>query len=125
MLGLVMSKRIDDIDVEVGRRLRLLRIKHGVSQEALADVLGITFQQVQKYENGSNRMSAGKLQLIADTFNIPVGELFGEARARAKTREVEDMIDTAAARRLFVAFQQLDPAQRRVLVELAEQMAEK
>lgn len=66
----------DPIDVHVGSRIRLRRNLLGISQYALADTLGITFQQVQKYERGVNRVSASKLQPIAAAFGVPVSYFF-------------------------------------------------
>ena len=66
------------IDVEVGARLRVLRRSRGLSQSDLAERLGLTFQQVQKYERGANRISASKLWKVAEVLKVPVGELFGD-----------------------------------------------
>lgn len=62
----------DPVDVHVGSRVRLRRTVLGMSQERLADQLGITFQQVQKYENGSNRIGASRLYMIATILNVSV-----------------------------------------------------
>ncbi len=61
------------IDVHVGQRVRLRRKQLGLSQERLAEALGLTFQQVQKYERGANRVSASKLYEIARELQVPVG----------------------------------------------------
>ncbi|MET0273991.1 MAG: helix-turn-helix transcriptional regulator, partial [Phenylobacterium sp.] len=78
-----MSRRpegsADPIDIAVGARIRLLRKVRGLSQQALADAAGVTFQQIQKYERGSNRVSASMLARIASTLEAPVSEMFGEA----------------------------------------------
>lgn len=66
------------IDVEVGARLRVLRKLRGLSQSDLAERLGLTFQQVQKYERGANRISASKLWQVAEILKVPVSELFGD-----------------------------------------------
>jgi len=68
----------DPIDLTVGARIRLFRKMRGLSQQSLADAVGVTFQQVQKYERGANRVSASMLARIAQTLNAPVAELFGE-----------------------------------------------
>lgn len=65
-----------EVDVHVGRRVRLQRRALNISQAALADRLGLTFQQVQKYERGSNRISASKLHEIAIALEVPVGYFF-------------------------------------------------
>lgn len=69
------------IDVEVGARLRVLRKLRGLSQSDLAERLGLTFQQVQKYERGANRISASKLWQVAEILKVPVSELFGDQGA--------------------------------------------
>lgn len=67
----------DPIDVSVGRRIRLARKARGLSQQALAEAAGISFQQIQKYESGANRVSASRLAKIAGTLATPVADLFG------------------------------------------------
>ena len=64
------------IDVHVGNRLRSRRLVLGLSQEKLGERLGITFQQIQKYEKGTNRVSASKLQAAALVLNVPIGYFF-------------------------------------------------
>lgn len=64
------------VDVTVGQNVRLLRIQRGVSQEKLGDALGITFQQIQKYERGANRISSSRLSAIANYFKVDVATLF-------------------------------------------------
>lgn len=66
----------DPIDVAVGTKIRLRRNELGISQKTLADALGVTFQQVQKYENGANRVSASSLARIAKVLEMPVAGLF-------------------------------------------------
>ncbi|UXT42526.1 helix-turn-helix transcriptional regulator [Agrobacterium tumefaciens] len=70
------KKQPNPIDVHVGSRIRLRRTMSGMSQERLGDSLGITFQQIQKYERGANRVSASRLQNIASIFNVPVSFFF-------------------------------------------------
>ncbi len=84
-----MSKSPDPTDKQVGTRVRMRRLMLGLSQTKLADALGITFQQVQKYEKGVNRISASKLQQISDFLEIPVPFFFenlsGPSSKPAKT----------------------------------------
>jgi len=70
-------KSPDHIDVEVGQRIRIQRNALGLSQTELADHLGVTFQQVQKYEKGVNRVGAGRLTKIAKVLRLPVTNLLG------------------------------------------------
>lgn len=71
----------DAIDVEVGSRIRLQRKVKGMTQQALAAALGITFQQVQKYEKGSNRVGASRLSDIAQALEVPVAYFFAGSQA--------------------------------------------
>jgi transcriptional regulator with XRE-family HTH domain len=76
------------VDLHVGARIRLRRRLHGVSQEKLAEALGLTFQQVQKYERGANRVSASKLYEIAAALSTPVSFFF-EGLADPAKQDVE------------------------------------
>jgi transcriptional regulator with XRE-family HTH domain len=67
----------DDVDIAVGATIRLLRQGRGMSQGALAAAVGVSFQQVQKYESGANRVSASMLSKIAETLEVQIAELFG------------------------------------------------
>jgi transcriptional regulator with XRE-family HTH domain len=69
-------KRADNTDKEVGLRIRMLRISKNISQEELGVAAGVTFQQVQKYENGTNRVSPGRLQRIATCLRVPVSDFY-------------------------------------------------
>ena len=73
------KKKPNPIDTHVGSRVRLRRTMLGMSQEKLGEALGITFQQVQKYEKGSNRIGASRLQNISDVLNVPVAYFFEDA----------------------------------------------
>ncbi len=74
-----VRKTPDSIDIHVGSRVRLRRTMLGLSQEKLGDSLGITFQQIQKYEKGTNRMGASRLQNIVVVLNTPVAFFFEDA----------------------------------------------
>lgn len=71
-------KQSTPVDQGIGSRIALLRTAHGLSQSQLAEALGISFQQVQKYEAGKNRVGAGRLQAIADRLGVPVATFFEE-----------------------------------------------
>lgn len=79
------QKKPTDADHTVGNRIAVLRAARGISQTALGQALGVSFQQVQKYEKGRNRVGAGRLQTIADHLGVPVSTFFesepGEARS--------------------------------------------
>ncbi|MBX3581728.1 MAG: helix-turn-helix transcriptional regulator [Rhizobiaceae bacterium] len=70
------KKRPNPTDMHVGSRIRLRRNMLGMSQEKLGESLGITFQQIQKYEKGTNRVGASRLQAIANIMNVPVAFFF-------------------------------------------------
>ena len=70
------TKGPNAIDIHVGSRMRMRRMMLGMSQEKLATGLGLTFQQVQKYEKGANRMGASRLQQAADILRVPVSFFF-------------------------------------------------
>jgi transcriptional regulator with XRE-family HTH domain len=72
------GERTRAVDVHAGRRLHQIRVLRGVSQEQLAGALGLTFQQVQKYENGVNRISASRLFDLSRLFDVPVQWFFDE-----------------------------------------------
>jgi transcriptional regulator with XRE-family HTH domain len=118
------------VDLHVGARIRLRRRMQGVSQEKLADALGLTFQQVQKYERGANRVSASKLYEIAaalhapvayffDGLADPVGEGDGEDAGAADEQEVHAFLMTAEGLELARLFPQIPRGRvRRRLLDL-------
>ena len=71
------------IDIYVGKRLRMRRLMLEMSQELLADALGLTFQQVQKYEKGANRVGASRLQRLSEILQVPIGFFFEGLATRA------------------------------------------
>ena len=73
------KKKPNPIDTHVGSRIRLRRNMLGMSQEKLGESLGITFQQIQKYEKGTNRVGASRLQAIANILDVPVSFFFDDA----------------------------------------------
>ena len=89
------------VDIHVGGRVRMRRKMLGISQETLADALGLTFQQVQKYERGANRVSASKLYEIAKTLQVPVSFFF-DGLADPVANESDDV--GAAADRIITDF---------------------
>ena len=106
----------DPIDVAVGARIRLARKTLRMSQQALAAAVGITFQQIQKYERGANRVSASMLVRIAQTLDTPVAELFGvNDDARGMTDELASMLGEPGALDLLRAYAGLPRAVRGAL----------
>ena len=122
-------QRKTDTDAYVGGRIRMRRKILGLSQERLANALGITFQQVQKYEDGSNRVAASRLQAMSIALEVPVTYFFpDDARAPGGTREEVDMMDfmsTSEGLALSRAFARIRSARvRRKVVQLARALAE-
>jgi transcriptional regulator with XRE-family HTH domain len=124
------KKRIDSVDREVGQRIRRCRLAAGVSQTKLADALGVTFQQIQKYEKGNNRLSAGRLTKIATVLGVSVRKLIegADAPSLATTgaRETEifnRLLSTPGASQLLHAYSKLPHnALRRSIVQMIESL---
>jgi transcriptional regulator with XRE-family HTH domain len=123
------GRRLDPLDVEVGKRIRTQRLVRKMSQTDLGKQLGITFQQIQKYESGGNRVGAGRLQLIAKVFELPVNVFFGEDSATqdatdATNEAVLNFLNTARAVKLVKDFARVkDPALQQAIVTLVEKIA--
>ncbi|MFN3583088.1 helix-turn-helix domain-containing protein [Phenylobacterium sp.] len=114
----------DPVDVAVGARIRLLRKLKGLSQQALAEAAGVTFQQIQKYERGANRVSASMLTRIAKTLNVPVAEMFGEASPTSSAvDEVATLLAEPGALELLKAYADLPRGvSRSALVEFVRSL---
>jgi len=121
------SKQQDPLDIEVGRRVRSLRLEKGMSQEKLGNQLALTFQQIQKYENGTNRIGAAKLQRIAQILGVSVSALYPDpVPAGQNSQEVAELIDTGSTLRLLRAYSRMrSPSLQRALTTLVEEIAEK
>jgi transcriptional regulator with XRE-family HTH domain len=125
-------KSPDKVDVEVGQRIKVLRNDAGISQTVLAEELGVTFQQVQKYEKGVNRVGAGRLTKIAGVLNIPVSKLLGldeepsaTSRERGNAASPLQLLTTPGALRLLRAYAKLEEGvMRRSVVSLVENVAQ-
>jgi transcriptional regulator with XRE-family HTH domain len=114
----------DPIDIAVGGRIRTLRRGMALSQKALASALGITFQQVQKYEKGSNRVSASMLVRAAARLETTVAFLVGEAISEESSPIVGVVLDTPGAVELLAVYAAIEEAHaRKALVEVAEALA--
>jgi transcriptional regulator with XRE-family HTH domain len=123
------SKKPDLIDVEVGQRIRIQRLAAGLSQSELAERIGVTFQQVQKYEKGTNRVGAGRLTKIARVLNVPVGSFF-DGRDQIEQVTQQGMASPLAAMaqpyayRLMRAYAAIsDPDLRLTIVDFVERAA--
>lgn len=114
----------DPVDLHVGARLRALRTQRRVSQAAVAEGVGLTFQQVQKYERGTNRISASKLQALACFLAVPVESFFeGLPRAGADGQPIAPTFYQFAAvngaGELAALYLGMEPRRRRGLMECA------
>jgi transcriptional regulator with XRE-family HTH domain len=112
-------------DVEVGRRVRGIRLKRDMSQSALGKLLGVTFQQVQKYEKGVNRIGAGRLQSLAEIFDVSISAFFDEKKDSSDHKStLFELAASAGALSLLRAYSSLtDQRLKRALVQLATAMA--
>ena len=131
------KKAPNPIDKHVGSRVRMRRMMLGMSQEKLGDALGLTFQQVQKYEKGTNRIGASRLQQISQILQVPVAFFFegapiiaGEFESAAGMNEapspayVSDFLATSDGLSLTKAFMRIKDAKlRRRIVDLVQQIA--
>ena len=119
------------IDKHVGRRVRMRRLMLGMSQQKLADAFELTFQQVQKYEKGTNRISASRLQQIANTLQVPATFFFEDAPGQRKANGsapspayVSEFLATSDGIALTRSFTRLSSAKlRRSIVNLVEEIA--
>ncbi|WP_018237764.1 helix-turn-helix domain-containing protein [Ensifer sp. BR816] len=84
-----MKGKPEPVDIHVGQRIRMRRALMQITQMALAEVIGVTFQQVQKYEKGTNRVGASRLQQIADALDVPVSYFFEGAAGENGDRSAE------------------------------------
>jgi transcriptional regulator with XRE-family HTH domain len=126
------KKAPNEIDRHVGSRVRLRRTLIGMSQEKLGEALGITFQQVQKYEKGTNRISASRLQQTATALGVTIDYLYGGADApiavgggfAEPSTAYEGELLTGDALKLLRAFHRIsDPRLRRKVIEIAALLA--
>jgi len=128
------TKAPNPIDKYVGSRVRMRRIMLGMSQEKLGEALGLTFQQIQKYEKGTNRVGASRIQQISEILQVPVSFLFeggptsttggnGFSEGTSPTY-VADFLATSEGLALTRAFTRItDTKLRRSIVDLVEQIA--
>ena len=117
------------IDVHVGARIRMRRLLLGMNQETLANALGLTFQQVQKYEGGANRVSASRLSAMAEILGVPISYFFGDLQPDdadispedKQWREQLQRPETIEFIRLYYAIS--DQQVRRQFLEMAKTVA--
>ena len=113
------------VDAHVGKRIRHRRWMVGMTQQQLADQVGIKFQQIQKYETGMNRVSASRLWDIADALGVPISFFFeGLAGGRATASVDDDIMANKEALQLIRAYYAMPEAQRRQIFELARVLSD-
>jgi transcriptional regulator with XRE-family HTH domain len=120
------------IDRKLGQRVRSRRLEIGMSQERLAELLGVTFQQVQKYEKGVNRIAASRLHDIAISLEMPIARFFeglagGRAAGVAETSKdyIDDALATPEGAQLMSLFASIKSQKvRRRVVELVRALTE-
>ncbi len=129
------KKQANPIDAHVGHRVRLLRMLIGMSQERLGELLGLTFQQVQKYEKGVNRIGAGRLFEIGGILGVPVSFFYEDltttsdaASGFAEAKEpppVMEFMSSGEGIQLSLAFMRVkDVKVRRKILDLVRSLAE-
>lgn len=113
------------VDIHVGKRIRHRRWMIGVTQQQLADKVGIKFQQIQKYETGMNRVSASRLWDIADTLGVEISFFFeGLSEGPAAALATSDFMADKEALDLVRSYYAIPEAQRRRLFDLARVLSE-
>ena len=121
-------KKPDSVDIAVGQQIKIARLNAGLSQTSLADEIGVTFQQVQKYEKGVNRVGAGRLTSIAKALGMSVSSFFDEqnidaSKVKHGRRPPLELISEPLGHRLLYAFAEITERDvQRAIVELVEQI---
>jgi transcriptional regulator with XRE-family HTH domain len=125
------KKQANPIDIQVGNRVRIRRMLIGMSQERLGDLLGLTFQQVQKYEKGVNRIGAGRLFEVARILNVPVDFFYEglnsitEGGLGEGAPPVMEFISSGEGLQLSLAFMKIKDAKvRKRVLDLVKSLAE-
>ncbi len=131
----VPKKQANPIDAQVGTRVRLRRMLIGMSQEKLGELLGLTFQQVQKYEKGVNRIGAGRLYQVAQILGVPIGYFYedviehaprlSEMSEEPAAPPVMEFLASGEGLQLSLAFMRIrDPRVRKRVVDLVKSLAD-
>ena len=118
------NQKPNDTDSAIGRNLAALRRERRVTQQDLGDALGVTFQQIQKYERGSNRLSAGRLLDAARYFRVPVAQFYeGVAASADLPAAISDPVLAEDSASLTGYFLRLPAEQRRAVLSLVDGLA--
>ena len=122
------NKSATKADKLIGVKIRAQRLKIGLSQEELGTKLGVTFQQIQKYEKGVNRVGSGRLYEIAELLEVPVASFFeGDAKSKhAKNTSPFDLLADPTSMQMAQEFSKIaDVKMRRAILALVERLAER
>jgi transcriptional regulator with XRE-family HTH domain len=130
-VAIAAKKQANPIDIQVGNRVRIRRMLIGMSQERLGDLLGLTFQQVQKYEKGVNRIGAGRLFEVSRILNVPVDFFYEGVNegvlggSEADGAPVMDFVSSGEGLQLSLAFMKIKDAKvRKRVLDLVKSLAE-
>ena len=126
------KKQANPIDAQVGNRVRIRRMLIGMSQEKLGDLLGLTFQQVQKYEKGVNRIGAGRLFEVSRILGVPIDFFYDgvagddkPASGESTSAPVMEFVSSGEGLQLSLAFMKIkDPKVRKRVLDLVKSLAE-
>jgi transcriptional regulator with XRE-family HTH domain len=134
VLSTLPKKQANPIDAQVGNRLRLRRMMIGMSQERLGELLGLTFQQVQKYEKGVNRIGAGRLFEISRILGVPIYYFYESVSeqlagapgfADTETPPVLEFVSSGEGLQLSLAYMRIkDPKVRKRVLDLVKSLSE-
>lgn len=129
-----MKKVPTSIDHGIGKRIKARRLSLGHNQQFLAEAIGVSYQQVQKYENGTDRVGAGRLWAISIALDVPVGYFYGDVtssqtdlspEAEQENQILQRTMATEEARSLVLSFGRIrDPELRAKVLDLAELLAD-
>jgi transcriptional regulator with XRE-family HTH domain len=129
----VPKKQANPVDAHVGHRVRLRRMLIGMSQERLGELLGLTFQQVQKYEKGINRIGAGRLFEVSGILGVPISFFYDDVQAGAtaggfaegdEPPPVMEFLSSGEGLQLSLAFMRIkEPKVRRRILDLVRSLA--
>ena len=121
------TRRSGPLDAMVGARIRMFRVDRGMSQTMLAERIGVTFQQIQKYERGANRVGASRLSQIASVLDVSVGELFESSRTGSSglNSPIRLLAEPGALRVLKAYARTTSPRVRSCIAKLVESIADR
>src|ERR1700686_1288711 len=120
------QRSVTKYDLELGKLIRIRRVEIGMSQDRLGENLGVTFQQVQKYEKGANRVGAGRLDQIADALGVSPAFFFDGAGDRVSKADAEaidsgiGLLRRQGALRVLKAYDAMSPKHRQLFMAIGE-----